>query len=78
MVKIFEYFLKNSKDPDSVVDEIVSIFGTNMEGSYMRSELLAFYHIYEALIPKTHTSPDTTKFNILHIARGKVIIQCKL
>ncbi|MDY0973310.1 hypothetical protein [Siccibacter turicensis] len=71
MAKVFEYFLKNSKDPDSVVDEIVSIFGTNMEDSYMRSELLAFYHIYEALIPKTHTSPGYDKIQHFTYSTGK-------
>lgn len=71
MVKIFEYFLKKSKDPDSVVDEIVSIFGTNIEDSYMRSELLAFYHIYEALVPKTHTSPGYDKIQHFTYSAGK-------
>ena len=71
MVKIFENFVKNTKDPDSVVDEIVSIFGTNMEDSYMRSELLAFYHIYEALVPKTHTSPGYDKIQHFTYSAGK-------
>lgn len=71
MVDIFEHFLTNREDPDSVVDEIVSIFGTNMEDSYMRSDLLAFYHIYEALVPKTHTSPGYDKIQHFMYSAGK-------
>lgn len=58
---VFENFLKNAKDPDSVVDDIGSIFGQNIEVSYMKSELLAFFHIYEALVPKTLSSPGYDK-----------------
>ncbi|EDT6761221.1 hypothetical protein AC423_001314 [Salmonella enterica subsp. enterica] len=58
---VFENFLKNTNDPDSVVDDIGSIFGQNIEVSYMKSELLAFFHIYEALVPATSTSPGYDK-----------------
>lgn len=49
MKELFEYFLKGSSDPDTVVEEISNTFGVNVQDCYT-SEIYAFFHIYEALI----------------------------
>ncbi|AKL13548.1 TPA: hypothetical protein I8271_005406 [Kluyvera intermedia] len=61
MKSVFEHFLKDNDSPDNVINEIGDIFGTKVNDSYMKTELRAFYHIYEALVPKTLSSPGYDK-----------------
>ena len=61
MKDVFECFLKNAKNTDDIINEIGDVFGENIEDSYMKEELLAFYHVYEALVPKTFSSPGYDK-----------------
>lgn len=61
MKSVFEHFLKDNDSPGDVIKEIGDIFGSKVNDSYMKTELRAFYHIYEALVPKTLSSPGYDK-----------------
>ena len=77
MVELYEYFLKGSKDPDKVIKDISSIFGSNVE-EVAHKEIYAFYHVYEALIRKTADSPGYDKIQHFSYSLGKRYTSTKI
>ena len=76
MKELFEHFLKGSSDPDTVVEEISEIFGVTVEKSI--PELLAFYHVYEALIRKNEADAGYDKIQHFTYNVGKQYSSTKL
>lgn len=78
MVELYEFFLKNNKEPDRIIKEISRIFGTNVGEVAEKSELLAFYHIYEALVRKSSNSPGYDKIQHFSYSLGKRYTSTKI
>lgn len=70
MKELFEYFLLETKDPDTIIDEIGEIFGKKVEDCHT-TEIYAFYHIYEALIRKN--DKDSGYDKIQHFVYSAVV-----
>lgn len=76
MKELFEYFLKGSSDPDTVIEEISHIFGSKVNNSI--PELKAFYHVYEALIRKNESDAGYDKIQHFSYNVGKQYSSTKI
>ncbi|AOA58426.1 hypothetical protein [Acinetobacter larvae] len=76
MKELFEFFLKRSSESDIVIEEISDIFGVNVEKA--TPEIIAFYHVYEAVIRKNESDAGYDKIQRFTYNVGKQYSSTKI